>query len=929
MTKEWEYLVRLKPSMVRCGEPLTVHVEKAKLLPREDGLTLELYELDNFVYRPKGQKNWTVIEDEGKPFRPEKQERNPDDLIATFQGAIVLKKVGEEVHHYFVAKSVTLAERVQKSQKGKKLALETRYGRLIPIQFEGVKKVWDIPMPFDGNEEETRDGEGPRLELSVSLKRGGEVLYQGGIQTFVTDWRWWASTSFAPPRPNCSVDYFVDGKEYFERVSETIERAEKYIYITDWKLNPYAVLRRDAPPAEPEYPATAFNHKLAARPSSDWYRYAVGDLLIAAVKRGVKVYVLLWYSAQLADNVDDMTACYLMDQGVAVAAHNPAGEHNWSKLFWSHHQKTVMVDGKFAFVGGLDLAENRWETQDHRPFDYIADPNSGYLSGKGKHKDRFRCGGFDRDEFEAYAKQHDVDRVADKGAWSERHFKLRSDRAPLRRDRVPRMAWHDVHCEVRGPAVHDVERNFVQRWNRSAPQFLQRIEDAPTGNGEYFIKKKFMSIAFDPGPAFTRMLKARRMAEFCRHFEAVDWWTDLIGHKRHWGRFVEELRVKARALLKPLPDLPLATSPEGPGNDIVQVVRSLEAESIVPAPHIKVEKSIQEAYLRAIDNAEHYVYIESQMFLSKFVPGTPLASVWDEKKQGIIWNWEDIENQLAIRLADKVKRKIKAGVPFHVYIVLPEIYDGDPTVDANREIMLYQYITLGTLHHSIQDAAKAEGLDPDDYFSVYALRAAGTTTDGENRVRSNLVYVHSKLMIVDDVFLTMGSANANGRSMDGYRDTELNVVVVGERDMDVQMGHEPWRANRKIRNFRMRLWREHLGPLTLGDRLVNPSHPETIAWWRAKGLRNWQVFNELYEVEMKLLDFIDKELEIQRKENKKPGSHTAELQVLAREQLQLHGKSHELLKRLETQGHIIDHPYRSRGESKGEKFVFIPDTIPK
>ena len=51
-----------------------------KLLPREDGLTLELYELDNCVYRPKGQKSWTVIEDEGKPFRPEKQERTDQEI---------------------------------------------------------------------------------------------------------------------------------------------------------------------------------------------------------------------------------------------------------------------------------------------------------------------------------------------------------------------------------------------------------------------------------------------------------------------------------------------------------------------------------------------------------------------------------------------------------------------------------------------------------------------------------------------------------------------------------------------------------------------------------------------------------------------------------------------------------------------------------
>lgn len=37
------------------------------------------------------------------------------------------------------------------------------------------------------------------------------------------------------------------------------------------------------------------------------------------------------------------------------------------------------------------------------------------------------------------------------------------------------------------------------------------------------------------------------------------------------------------------------------------------------------------------------------------------------------------------------------------------------------------------------------------------------------------VYVHSKLMIVDDVFTTIGSANINTRSM--QVDTELNICI--------------------------------------------------------------------------------------------------------------------------------------------------------
>jgi phosphatidylserine/phosphatidylglycerophosphate/cardiolipin synthase-like enzyme len=56
------------------------------------------------------------------------------------------------------------------------------------------------------------------------------------------------------------------------------------------------------------------------------------------------------------------------------------------------------------------------------------------------------------------------------------------------------------------------------------------------------------------------------------------------------------------------------------------------------------------------------------------------------------------------------------------------------------------------------------------------------------------VYVHAKIGIVDDRWLTLGSANLNEHSF--FNDTEVNVVT-----------HDPEIA----RAVRLRLWAEHLG----------------------------------------------------------------------------------------------------------------------
>lgn len=59
-------------------------------------------------------------------------------------------------------------------------------------------------------------------------------------------------------------------------------------------------------------------------------------------------------------------------------------------------------------------------------------------------------------------------------------------------------------------------------------------------------------------------------------------------------------------------------------------------------------------------------------------------------------------------------------------------------------------------------------------MKIYGLR----NHDIMNNVPvSEIVYVHSKCMIVDDKYVICGSANINDRSMLGNRDSELAIVA--------------------------------------------------------------------------------------------------------------------------------------------------------
>lgn len=87
------------------------------------------------------------------------------------------------------------------------------------------------------------------------------------------------------------------------------------------------------------------------------------------------------------------------------------------------------------------------------------------------------------------------------------------------------------------------------------------------------------------------------------------------------------------------------------------------------------------------------------------------------------------------------------------------------------------------------------------------------------------VYVHAKIGVVDDEWLTVGSANLNEHSL--FNDTEVNVVC---RDPDL------------VRDTRLRLWSEHLerpveevagDPTEVVDTMWRPRAEEQLARRRA------------------------------------------------------------------------------------------------
>lgn len=101
---------------------------------------------------------------------------------------------------------------------------------------------------------------------------------------------------------------------------------------------------------------------------------------------------------------------------------------------------------------------------------------------------------------------------------------------------------------------------------------------------------------------------------------------------------------------------------------------------------------------------------------------------------------------------------------------------------------------------------------PPDGHTPLALPDPSTCQGKAQAARRFMIYVHSKLMIVDDEYVVVGSANINQRSLDGSRDSEICIGAF--QDGHVMASAADPLPHGQVAGFRKALWMEHLGVST-------------------------------------------------------------------------------------------------------------------
>jgi phosphatidylserine/phosphatidylglycerophosphate/cardiolipin synthase-like enzyme len=211
--------------------------------------------------------------------------------------------------------------------------------------------------------------------------------------------------------------------------------------------------------------------------------------------------------------------------------------------------------------------------------------------------------------------------------------------------------------------------------------------------------------------------------------------------------------------------LPAPTTPEPVGETQLQIVRTVPEHVYRGLP--RGDFGILESYGRALRSAQRLIYLENQF-------------LWSAEIESV--------------LVEKLRRPPHPD--FRLLVVLPAKPNNGS--DDTRGM-------LGELIEADDDNGRLLAC------TLYAR--FGNLFDP--------IYVHAKIGIVDDAWLTIGSANLNEHSL--FNDTEFNVVC---RDPDL------------VRETRLRLWAEHLDrpaeevsgdPTHVIDELWRPLAEEQLA----------------------------------------------------------------------------------------------------
>lgn len=669
---------------------------------------------------------------------------------------------------------------------------------------------------------------------------------------------WFANGTIYPPRHGIHITPLINGEVAFAAVHDAIQRAEKSVEIISWGFDP----------------------AMRFKPGGD----RIGELLDQRGRFGVKVRTLIWKNilANLKENTvigDGVGGSGGTAIGSGMTRGKPASDEELSSLEFRlqmhRHELDKLRAGELPYYS----SEHRFRQREQELQSAIARMEAeleGYnrFGGSGGPKRSPEEQEFTRNWFRKVHKgwmQNVEFRTRDFGSTVSLNplfrgaLKIESERIDLLSrlldGEAPDATWKQILAlsffpshhqkmvlvDYEDPALavgfvmgHNMHRNY---WDTSAHLFNDKEAGRSSGFGPW----QDLSLKVC-GPVLHDLNH-----NFCAAWDRETPWVK---------RWFSDGLLQQRQSIKPRHFKPA-------GSSQAQICRTQPQEG--------AETSILEIYRKAIGNVRNYIYFENQYFryadfgrqlgelaarymaagrkqdLYIFVvTNTPddagFSSSTYEMLQAL--GQEQLMPQAQRDLVEKTLRKRsrlayrQANLHRDPYVRRSQLNEIDALEREIAELEVKGVTPeveerLGGLRkEDIPELAKPKPGEDDDK-KPYTLKdmpglkvAIGSLTacspepgqtlpDGQRAYFRN-IYVHSKLLVVDDVFSLLSSANINTRSLHG--DSELGLATPDPK---------------LARQWREELWSLHTDD-SINDVTGRCDAKQNFDWWNSVMDKNWK-----------------------------------------------------------------------------------------
>ncbi|KAI1002507.1 hypothetical protein K3495_g5696 [Podosphaera aphanis] len=692
--------------------------------------------------------------------------------------------------------------------------------------------------------------------------------------------------SFAPERPYNNVKWYVDGRDYFYAVSVALERAQETIYIADWWLSPELFLRR------PPY----FNQE-----------WRLDQVLKRRAENGVKIFVTVYREVEAALTCNsshtkhalrDLCPKGTKGHGNIVIMRHP--DHNVLEnaadmtFYWAHHEKFIVIDCNVAFIGGLDLCFGRWDNHQHP----LAD-----LHPKGIRHEIWPGQDFNNNRVMDFQK---VDQ------WKSNM---------LSKTEYGRMPWHDVSMGIVGDCVTDIAEHFILRWN-----FIKRDKYKRDSRYDWLIldsrkgsEEDLIGVQRPKHPVGNYILHPKTPLNGKRHQiplgtvqaqivrSSSDWssgiltehsiqnaYSELIRKAEHYIYIENQFFITATAenqtpikntIGAAIVDAVVRASKEGRTFRVIAVIPAIPGfAGDLRDSSAMGTRAIMDYQYKSICRGENSIFEQIR------------AQGVDPNKYIFFFNLRCYDRLNATSVIKKQEEESGVNYQEIQQAHAQEIMDTD-THDGNHKTRVIRHRKKanddrrGKKNIIAKQKFEAKGEEfgfnkaplGSDSVSKNAMLDTPSLIDEnwegdsqeevENWIQEEL-YVHGKVLIIDDKTVVCGSSNINDRSQLGTHDSELSIVMTDTKTISTVMDGRPYEAGYHAATLRRYLWREHLGllpPQGLDAKNDPNAQPPDVAlnpvedsyfnfvadplsidlWemWKDRATRNTEIFRQLFHAD--------------------------------------------------------------------------------